>query len=85
MLRFWRNPEFVRHRRSELRQTRALAVVVLVIVICVLVGLACWISQQRLLEATRRMAAEWGGRWNDRLVERERRKFVEFWYSFTAC
>ena len=82
MQRFWRNPEFVRHRRSELRQTRALAVLVLVIVICLLVGLACWISQQNALEAARRMAAEWGGRWNDRLAEMERRKFVEFWYLF---
>jgi hypothetical protein len=82
MLRFWRNPEFVRHRRSELRQTRALAVVVLVMVICSLVGLACWISQHNALEATRRMAAEWGGRWNDRLAEMERRKVVEFWQVF---
>jgi hypothetical protein len=45
MLRFWKNPEFVRHRRSELRQTRALVLVGVVIAICVLVGLLCWIPR----------------------------------------
>jgi hypothetical protein len=44
MLRFWRNPEFVRHRRSELRPTRALAVALVVLAVCLLVGLACWAS-----------------------------------------
>jgi hypothetical protein len=82
MLRFWQNPEFVRHRRSELRQTRTLAIVVLVIVVCLLVGLACWISQQDALEVARRMVIEFGGRWNERLAEMERRESVEFWRLF---
>lgn len=82
MLRVWRNPEFVRHRRSELRQTRALAVIVLVVVICLLVGLACWISRQNTLEQTRRLAAQFDGQWNQRLTEMERRTLAEFWQLF---
>ena len=52
------------------------------IVICLLVGLACWISQQNELEAARRTATQFDGRWNDRLAEMERRKFVDFWQLF---
>jgi len=82
ILRFWQNPEFVRHRRSELRQKRALTIVALVIVICALVGLACWNSNQDTLEATRRLAAQFDGRWNQRLAEMERRNLAEFWLLF---
>jgi hypothetical protein len=82
MLRVWRNPEFVRHRRSELRQTRALAVGVLVVVVCLLVGLACWISRQNTLEQMRRLAAQFDGQWNQRLVEMERRTLAKFWQLF---
>lgn len=42
MLRFWRNPELVRHFRAELRPARALTAAVLVLVVCALVALACW-------------------------------------------
>ena len=38
---FWNNPEFVRHRRAELRPVRAITVAAVVILICLLVGLAC--------------------------------------------
>jgi hypothetical protein len=82
MLRFWQNPEFVRHRRSELRQTRALGVIFLVIVICLLVGLACWISRQHSLDDMRSLAAKFNGRWNERLAEMERRNIAEFWDLF---
>ena len=41
-MRFWRNPEFVRHVRAELRPTRALTVALLVVVICALLGLFIW-------------------------------------------
>jgi hypothetical protein len=82
ILRFWRNPEFVRHRRSELRQTRALSVVVLVIVVCLLVGLACWISRQNTLEDMRRLAAQFDGHWNQQLTEMEQRNVAEFCQLF---
>lgn len=82
MVLFWRNPEFVRHRRSELRQTRALAVVTVVVVICVLLGLACWISRQSALEAARRAAEYFDGRWTSQLAQLERRKYIDFWQLF---
>ena len=82
ILRFWSNPEFVRHRRSELRQTRALAVLVLVIVIGFLVGLSCWISRQNTLEDAQRLAAQFDGHWNERLAELQRRNSAEFWQLF---
>lgn len=56
MLRLWTNPEFVRHRRAELRPVRAITVAVVVAVISVLVGLACWSYQQNLLENAQRGA-----------------------------
>src|ERR1700691_2610987 len=82
MLRFWQNPEFVRHRRSELRRPRALAVVVLVVVICLLVGLACWIREETGLEEMRHLTRQWDGHWNQLLADRERRKVSEFWQTF---
>lgn len=46
MLRFWRNPEFVRFLRAELRAPRAITVGLVVVVICSLVGLSCWGAQE---------------------------------------
>jgi hypothetical protein len=43
---FWRNPEFVRHRRAELRPVRAITVALVVIVMCALLGMACWSFEQ---------------------------------------
>lgn len=42
MLQFWRNPEFVRHVRAEMRPARTLTAGMITLVICVLVGLMCW-------------------------------------------
>jgi ABC-type transport system involved in multi-copper enzyme maturation permease subunit len=56
MPRFWSNPEFVRHRRAELRAARAITVAVVVLLMCVLLGLACWSYQQGQLESTQRAA-----------------------------
>jgi len=53
---FWSNPEFVRHRRAELRPARAVTVAVVVLVMCVLLGMACWSYEQNLLESARRGA-----------------------------
>lgn len=82
MLRLWTNPEFVRHRRSELRQTRALAVAVVVIVVCLLLGLACWISRQNALEVARSAAAQFDGHWTDLVGQMERQSSREFWRLF---
>lgn len=44
---FWRNPEFVRYVRAELRPARVLSSAVLALVICSLVGLSAWGSTDR--------------------------------------
>lgn len=82
MLRFWNNPEFVRHRRAELRPVRAITVGVVVLVVCVLVGLACWASQQAMLEATRQSAQEFDGRWTERLAKLEKEHAQIIWLLF---
>ena len=46
-LLFWKNPEFLRHRRSELRKGRAITVLAVVLVICALIWLGNWGSQQQ--------------------------------------
>jgi ABC-2 family transporter len=43
---FWTNPEYIRHRRAELRPARAITAALVVIVICGLIGLACWSFQE---------------------------------------
>ncbi len=47
MLRFWRNPEFARHLRADLRPARATIVAVVVVVVCSLIGLACWSAEHK--------------------------------------
>jgi len=46
LLMFWKNPEFLRHRRSELRTGRAITVLAVVFVICALIWLGNWGSEQ---------------------------------------
>jgi hypothetical protein len=41
-VRFWQNPEFVRHVRAELRTPRAFTMAAVTLVICALVGFGCW-------------------------------------------
>lgn len=68
MPRFWSNPEFIRHRRAELRPTRAITVGAVVLLLCVLIGLACWSSQQHQLLNLQRAAEQYGtDAWKDRL------------------
>jgi hypothetical protein len=82
MLRFWQNPEFVRHRRAELRSTRALAVVFVVAVICVLIGLGCWASYQTELAAAQRAIVQFHGPWAERLQDMEQHPFREVGIRF---
>ncbi len=46
LFQFWKNPEFIRHRRSELRPSRATAVGLVVLMVCVLTILACWANEK---------------------------------------
>ena len=46
LLAFWNNPEFIRHRRSELRRSRATAVGLVVVAVCALTILACWTREK---------------------------------------
>ena len=63
----WRNPEFIRHFRAELRWSRAVAVAAVVIVVCSMLALVCWSYQQDMLAVARRGAQEFGGRFSERL------------------
>jgi hypothetical protein len=56
----WANPEFVRHRRAELRPVRAITVAAVVLVMCALLGLACWSYEQSQMEMFRHGAETYG-------------------------
>ena len=59
MLRFWRNPELVRHVRAELRPPRALSAAAITLVVCSLVGLACWNAERNNLREFFRLYYAW--------------------------
>jgi len=83
MPRFWTNPEFVRHRRAELRPVRAVTVAVVVLVMCVLLGLACWSYEQNLLENAQRGAETFATQaWQDRLDRMQRDFAPIIWLLF---
>jgi hypothetical protein len=63
VLRFWRNPEFIRHVRAELRPARAITVAVVVLFLCALIGLGCWAGQQEVVDNALRNAQQYGGAW----------------------
>ena len=44
--KFWQNPEFVRHCRSELRRSRMTTVALVVLFVCGLTILACWATEK---------------------------------------
>jgi hypothetical protein len=83
LMKLWSNPEFVRHRRAELRPVRAFTAGAVVLVICVLVGLACWSYQQQLVESLRRGAEQWGTQsWAQRLTQEEQHFAQNTWLLF---
>lgn len=53
MLQFWKNPEFIRHFRAELRRGRAIVVGCIVALICVLTILGCWGAEKAQRDAAR--------------------------------
>ena len=63
MLKFWRNPEFVRHKRAELRPARAILVAAVVLFVAALIGFACWSQRLEMLETAERNAQQSGGQW----------------------
>ena len=80
---FWTNPEFVRHRRAELRPVRAITVATVVAVLCVLLGLACWSYQANLLENARRGAEAYAtAAWNERLEHMQQDFARNTWLLF---
>ena len=44
--KFWQNPEFIRHCRSELRRSRTTTVALVVLFVCALTILSCWASEK---------------------------------------
>jgi hypothetical protein len=82
MLEIWRNPEYLRHVRGELRFSRAVTVAVVVLLVCFLVGLSCWASAQNEIENARNAATQLGGQWQERLPGIERQAMQDFWRLF---
>jgi hypothetical protein len=83
MLRFWVNPEFVRHRRAELRSMRAITVAVVVILMCVLLGLACWSYQQSQLESMQKGTTVYSTpMWQSRLQHMQESFAKDTWLLF---
>lgn len=81
-MRFWKNPEFVRHLRAELRTTRALTIVGVVLVICLLGWLGCWGSRESQMEAYRRGAHMFGNPSTEQLANMELESPREVWFDF---
>jgi hypothetical protein len=65
VLKFWRNPEFVRHVRSELRPARAMTVALVVLLLCALIGLACWSARASALDIAEHNAKQYDGKWTE--------------------
>lgn len=83
MQRFWTNPEFVRHRRAELRPVRAVTVAAVVVAMCVLLGLACWSYEQNMLENARLGLQNYGTEpWQHRLDNLQRESTKQAWLLF---
>ncbi len=70
---FLANPEFVRHRRAELRPVRAITVAAVVLAICVLLGMTCWSYQQNQLAGIQSGVQNYGTEaWQQRLDNMQR-------------
>jgi hypothetical protein len=81
-LLFWNNPEFVRHRRAELRTTRAFTFAAIVLVICVLIWLGCWIARADEMAAFHRQAAQFGQPSAAKLAQMHRESMGRVWALF---
>ena len=81
MLNFWNNPELVRHRRAELRRSRAIGTALVVVALCILIGLACWAKHDSEMQSLRRYA-EWNHATTEQIQVMEQRNPIEFWFLF---
>jgi hypothetical protein len=81
MMPIWKNPEFVRHLRAELRSTRALTVAGVVVVIAVLIWLGCWGSRASEMALMHNQAAHLHFT-AERLAEMERQSPIVVWFDF---
>jgi hypothetical protein len=82
LLLFWKNPEFLRHLRAELRRTRALTIAAVVFVICILTWLGCWAGQQQIIEAYRRSNQTYGHPSLAELSRLEQQCHIDVWLNF---
>jgi len=78
MLKFWQNPEFVRHVRSELRRTRTLSVLAVVAVLWILIGLGAWAGHNAEIERIHRYSVD-GHPTQAEMDRMEQQSTVEFW------
>lgn len=81
-LPFWNNPEFVRHRRAELRTTRAIAIAVIVLFICVLIWLGCWVERATEIAALHRQSQQFGNPAATTLMLMDAESPTKVWASF---
>ena len=81
-LLFWNNPEFVRHRRAELRTTRAITFAAIVLVICVLVWLGCWIERATEMAAMHRQSQQFGKPNGASLAQMDEESPAKVWAAF---
>ena len=83
MLKFWQNPEFVRHMRAELRPARAVTLLVVALFIGLLIWLSCWsFTQQELANARSGLQRFGGERWQERATTLEKNVFHDTWLLF---
>jgi ABC-type transport system involved in multi-copper enzyme maturation permease subunit len=81
MMPIWKNPEFVRHFRAELRTTRALTVAAVVVVIAILIWLGCWGSRASEMALMHSQAAHVRFA-SGRLAEMDRQTPIVVWFNF---
>jgi hypothetical protein len=81
MMPIWKNPEFVRHLRAELRTTRAITVAAVVVAIAVLIWLGCWGSRASEMAIIRYQAPHINLS-AERLAGMERQTPLIVWFGF---
>lgn len=84
-LLIWSNPEFVRHRRAELRTTRAFTFAAIVLVICLLIWLGCWLARASEMAVFYRQSQQFGNPTAARLAQMEQESPAVVWGTFYSA